>query len=65
MFVTVSFPNQDDEQRRMTYLESDRLGCVVQSSKIPLLDSLERILGDDTCDIAIVVDDAHLLSEIF
>ncbi|MCV5343420.1 hypothetical protein OFC87_41465, partial [Escherichia coli] len=29
----------------------------------PLLDSLERLLGDEACDIAIVVDDAHLLSE--
>ncbi len=28
-----------------------------------LLDSLERILGNEACDIAIVVDDAHLLSE--
>ncbi|MDW2068555.1 cell division protein DamX, partial [Vibrio sp. 1579] len=29
----------------------------------PLLDSLERILEGEPCDIAIVIDDAHLLSE--
>ncbi len=54
--------NQDDVQRRMLIL-SQIVSDALFNQQDTLLDSLERILGDDTCDIAIVVDDAHLLSE--
>ncbi|KIF50866.1 SPOR domain-containing protein [Vibrio owensii] len=54
--------NQDDVQRRMLIL-SQIVSDALFNQQDTLLDSLERILGDEVCDIAIVVDDAHLLSE--
>lgn len=54
--------NQDDVQRRILIL-SQLVSDALFNQQEPLLDSLERLLGDEPCDIAIVVDDAHLLSE--
>ena len=54
--------NQDDVQRRILIL-SQLVSDALFNQQEPLLDSLERLLGDEACDIAIVVDDAHLLSE--
>lgn len=54
--------NQDDVQRRMLIL-SQIVSDALFNQQDTLLDSLERILGNEACDIAIVVDDAHLLSE--
>ncbi|MDF5586079.1 AAA family ATPase, partial [Vibrio parahaemolyticus] len=54
--------NQDDVQHRVLIL-SQLVSDALFNQQEPLLDSLERLLGDEPCDIAIVVDDAHLLSE--
>ncbi|YCO03940.1 SPOR domain-containing protein [Vibrio sp. VNB-15] len=55
--------NQDDVQRRMLIL-GQIVSDALFNQQDTLVDSLERILGNEACDIAIVVDDAHLLSEI-
>ncbi|MGR5213204.1 AAA family ATPase [Vibrio rotiferianus] len=55
-------PNQDDTQRRMQIL-SQIVSDALFNQQDSLLDSMERILDSESCDIAIVVDDAHLLSE--
>ncbi|MDE1515002.1 AAA family ATPase [Vibrio sp. dsl-7] len=55
-------PNQNDEQRRVTILSQ----LASESSfnpKDPLAESVTHLFEEQTCDIAIVVDDAHLLSE--
>ncbi|CAH1595444.1 Cell division protein DamX [Vibrio jasicida] len=54
--------NQDDVQRR-TLILSQIVSDALFNQQDTLVDSLERILGNEACDIAIVVDDAHLLSE--
>ncbi|MCS0219787.1 SPOR domain-containing protein [Vibrio alginolyticus] len=54
--------NQDDVQHRVLIL-NQLVSDALFNQQEPLLDSLERFLGDEPCDIAIVVDDAHLLSE--
>ncbi|HHF3142996.1 MULTISPECIES: SPOR domain-containing protein [Vibrio] len=54
--------NQDDVQHRVLIL-NQLVSDALFNQQEPLLDSLERLLGDEPCDIAIVVDDAHLLSE--
>ncbi len=54
--------NQDDLQRRILIL-SQLVSDALFNQHEPLGDTLERILGDEACDIVIVVDDAHLLSE--
>ncbi|HCG6612222.1 SPOR domain-containing protein [Vibrio parahaemolyticus] len=53
---------QDDVQRRVLIL-SQLVSDALFNQQEPLLDSLERILEGEPCDIAIVIDDAHLLSE--
>ncbi|MDF2155673.1 AAA family ATPase [Vibrio sp. CAU 1672] len=55
-------PSQDDVQRRVLVL-SQIVSDALFNQHDPLLDSLERMLGEEPCDIAIVVDDAQLLSE--
>ncbi|EDP57930.1 AAA family ATPase [Vibrio sp. AND4] len=55
-------PNQDDVQRRMLILQQ-LVSDALFNQQDTLLDSLERILDCEACDIAIVVDDAHLMSE--
>lgn len=53
--------NQDDLQHRILIL-SQLLSDALFNQQEPLVDTLERILGDERCDIVIVVDDAQLLS---
>ncbi|MEX3074356.1 SPOR domain-containing protein [Vibrio alginolyticus] len=54
--------NQDDLQHRILIL-NQLVSDALFNQQEPLGDSLERIVGDEPCDIAIVVDDAQLLSE--
>ncbi|GEM76708.1 SPOR domain-containing protein [Vibrio sagamiensis] len=54
--------NQDDSQRRMLML-SQIMSDALFDQHDTLIDSLEHIVGNDECDIAIVIDDANLLSE--
>ncbi|WP_070970603.1 SPOR domain-containing protein [Vibrio sonorensis] len=57
-------PNQDEAQRRATILGQ----LVSQSQYNPsdtILESFSRAQENEPCDIVIVVDDAHLLSETF
>ncbi len=54
--------NQDNLQRRILIL-SQLVSDALFNQQEPLLETLERILGNEPCDIAIVVDDAQLLSE--
>ncbi|MGR5237876.1 AAA family ATPase [Vibrio alfacsensis] len=54
--------NQDDAQHR-TLILSQLISDALFNQQDSLVDSLERIIGNDSCDIAIVVDDAHFLSE--
>ncbi|MBR9789040.1 MAG: AAA family ATPase [Vibrionaceae bacterium] len=53
--------NQDDIQHRILIL-SQILSDALFNQQEPLSDTLERVLGNEPCDIVIVVDDAHLLS---
>ncbi|WP_423839924.1 AAA family ATPase [Vibrio mytili] len=55
--------NQDDEQHRILILNQLVSGALFNQQE-PLLDSLERIVAEDHCDIVIVVDDAHRLSDV-
>ncbi|MBW3674163.1 AAA family ATPase [Vibrio cholerae] len=55
-------PNQSDEQRRVTML-SQLFSEPLYNSKDALAESFARLFEDQNCDIVIVVDDAHLLSE--
>lgn len=54
--------NQDDLQHRILILSQLVSGALFNQQE-PLVDTLERILGDEPCDIVLVVDDAQLLSE--
>lgn len=54
--------NQDDAQRRMLML-SQIVSDALFNQHDTLIESLEHIVGNEACDIAIVIDDAHLLSE--
>lgn len=53
--------NQDDLQHRILIL-GQLLSDALFNQQEPLVDTLERVLGDERCDIVIVVDDAQLLS---
>lgn len=56
-------PNQSDEQHRTTIL-SQVLSEPLFNAKDALLDSFSRLIGErTTCDIVVVIDDAHLLSD--
>lgn len=55
-------PNQNDEQRRVTVL-SQLFSEPLYNPKDSLAESFARLFEEQSCDIAIVVDDAHLLSE--
>lgn len=55
-------PSQDDHQRRSTLLSQVVSGGTFNPQD-SLSDSLTRILDGESCDLVIVVDDAHLLSE--
>ncbi|KEY91049.1 damX protein [Candidatus Photodesmus blepharus] len=62
--LLVCHPNQEDEERRSIVLNQIVLNPLF-NPKESLLDSLNRILHDNVCDVVIVVDDAHLLSDFF
>lgn len=55
-------PNQNDEQRRVTML-SQLFSEPLYNPKDALAESFACLFEDQNCDIVIVVDDAHLLSE--
>ncbi|WP_052541655.1 ATP-binding protein [Candidatus Photodesmus katoptron] len=56
--------SQDDEQRRSTIL-NQVMSAPVFDPKDSLSTSLNHILNESSCDLIIVVDDAHLLSVHF
>ncbi|ROV62365.1 NACHT domain-containing protein [Vibrio ponticus] len=55
-------PNQTDEQRRTTIL-TQLLSEPLFNPADSLVESFTRNMEHETCDIVIVVDDAHLLNE--
>jgi len=55
-------PNQDDEQRRTTIL-SQLSSESLFNPKDSLVESFLRLFEENSCDIVVVIDDAHLLSE--
>lgn len=56
-------PNQDDEQRRTTIL-SQLVSDPLFNPKDSLSDSFTSLFADSSCDVVVVVDDAHLLSDV-
>lgn len=56
-------PNQDDEQHRSTIL-SQLVSDPLFNPKDSLSDSFNSLFADSSCDVVIVIDDAHLLSDI-
>ncbi|TRN23355.1 SPOR domain-containing protein [Vibrio furnissii] len=55
-------PNQDDEQRRTTLL-TQLVSEPLFNPKDALVESFSRLFEDSSCDIVVVVDDAHLLTD--
>ncbi|WP_165310115.1 AAA family ATPase [Vibrio ziniensis] len=55
-------PNQDDEQRRITIL-SQLSSESLFNPKDSLVESFSHLFEQTHCDIVVVIDDAHLLSE--
>ncbi|WP_394249236.1 SPOR domain-containing protein [Vibrio profundi] len=55
-------PSQDDLQRRSTIL-SQIVSDPLFNQQDSLADSLDRLLDGELCDVVIVVDDAHQLTE--
>lgn len=55
-------PNQDDEQRRTTLL-TQLVSEPLFNPKDSLVESFSRLFEDSSCDIVVVVDDAHLLTD--
>ncbi len=55
-------PNQDDTQRRSTIL-NQIVSDPYYNPQDSLVDSLATILDGESCDVVIVIDDAHLLNE--
>lgn len=55
-------PNQDDEQRRTTLL-TQLVSEPLFNPKDSLAESFGRLFADHSCDIVVVIDDAHLLSD--
>ncbi|EKO5124342.1 SPOR domain-containing protein [Vibrio fluvialis] len=55
-------PNQDDEQRRTTLL-TQLVSEPLFNPKDSLIESFSRLFEDSSCDIVVVVDDAHLLTD--
>ncbi|MFI3273645.1 SPOR domain-containing protein [Vibrio sp.] len=56
-------PSQDDQQRRALIL-SQIVSDPLFNQHDSLSDSLTRLLDGDSCNVVIVVDDAHRLSEL-
>lgn len=55
-------PNQDDEQRRLTIL-SQLSSESLFNPKDSLTESFSHLFEQTQCDVVVVIDDAHLLSE--
>ncbi len=55
-------PNQDDEQRRLTIL-SQLSSESLFNPKDSLVESFSHLFEQTHCDVVVVIDDAHLLSE--
>ena len=55
-------PNQNDEQHRTTIL-SQLVSEPLFNPKDSIAESFGRLYADSGCDIVVVIDDAHLLSE--
>ncbi|MCG3725212.1 AAA family ATPase [Vibrio cincinnatiensis] len=55
-------PNQTDEQRRLTIL-NQLVSDPLFNPNDALLDSFSYLIEEETCDIVIAIDDAHLLSD--
>jgi DamX protein len=62
--LLMCFPNQDEDQRRVTIL-SQLISDPMFNPADSLADSFVRLMEGEKCDIVIVVDDAHLLTESF
>lgn len=62
--LLMCFPNQDEDQRRVTLL-SQLISDPMFNPADSLADSFVRLMEGESCDIVIVVDDAHLLTESF
>ena len=61
--LLMCYPNQDDEQHRTTIL-TQILPEPLFNPADNLAESFTRCMTHETCDVVIVVDDAHLLSEV-
>lgn len=62
--LLMCFPNQDDEQRRMTIL-SQLVSEPLFNPADSIAESFTRLMEGEGCDVVIAIDDAHLLSESF
>ncbi|NVD05454.1 NACHT domain-containing protein [Vibrio sp. JPW-9-11-11] len=62
--LLLCYPNQNDEQRRSTIL-SQLLSESLFNPADSLAESFSRLMEGESCDVLIVVDDAHLLTESF
>lgn len=62
--LLLCFPNQDDEQRRMTIL-SQLVSEPLFNPADSIAESFARLMEGEGCDVVIAIDDAHLLSESF
>lgn len=60
--LLMCFPNQDDEQRRLTVLSQIDSRAFFDPS-LSLLENISDLVQQDPCNIVIVVDDAQLLSQ--
>lgn len=60
--LVLCHPQQTDEQRRTTIL-SQLVSEPLFNPKDSLLDSFSALFADRDCNIAVAIDDAHLLSE--
>lgn len=56
-------PSQDDQQRRALLL-SQIVSDPLFNQQDSLSDSLTRLLDGESCDVVIVIDDAHQLTEV-
>lgn len=62
--LLMCFPNQDDDQRRSTIL-TQLISEPLFNPADSITESFRRLMEGETCDVVIVIDDAHLLNESF
>ena len=55
-------PNQSDDQKRAILL-NQIVSDPLFNERDPIVDSFARLIQDQACDVVMVIDDAHLLSE--